>query len=389
MTAQRLPELQEWQLAWGSPGALFLEQEGRILEVAFLVALLLHLAPFGFLWHKKITKPQSETLTLQNVELIEPEPETPPAPPLEVQKPKSALEFLKMALPIFRKPAAAPELPREIPILPKVQEPKLKLAEPEKLIERKMPALSNVPQIQLDQKSALSPKAVEIARLPQSRAQSVEPFFREPALKLEEVGKRAVSLPAAPEIRLDRAASNKEVEIQALPKTSLAARAPQLQEKLVEKSYVPSSRKFPSVSSLPLGYEKRGVSLEAPREVSRAIPKVEIQKPIEETEKKDKPITISKKRAEISGPLSKRKVVKSALPAYPDWAKRQNIEAELTIRFTVSPNGDVVSMVIQRTSGYPELDKSSQRELKKWKFSQIDPKEGEQWGVITFRFLLE
>lgn len=392
MTDSRLLEFNQWQLAWGTPKSFFTGTEGRGLEVAFLLALILHMAPFGFLWHKKITKPIPDTLVLQNVEFIDLEPEVLPAPPpVEVQKPKSALEFLKMALPIFRKQETASEIPREIPILPKFQE--TKLAEPERLVERKMPSLASVPKIELNQKTAALPKAVEIAKTPQVRERGAEPATLEPALKLEEVGKRVVAQPQAPAIRLDRAPQERAVEIAALPKTNIAPLSPQPQEKLVERTYRPASGKSPSAQPLPLGYERKGsqVNLESPRDVMRATPKLEIEKQLTQTQKKEEPATIqiSKKRVEIAGPLSQRKLIKSFVPDYPDWAKAQNIEADVAIRFTVSPAGDVVSMKVQRTSGYPALDKSAMEELKKWKFSGIDSKEGDQWGVITFRFLLE
>jgi TonB family protein len=47
-------------------------------------------------------------------------------------------------------------------------------------------------------------------------------------------------------------------------------------------------------------------------------------------------------------------------------------------------------MVIIRTSGYPKLDELALEALKKWKFSLLEGQdEVDQWGEITFKFLLD
>jgi TonB family protein len=98
-----------------------------------------------------------------------------------------------------------------------------------------------------------------------------------------------------------------------------------------------------------------------------------------------------KKGLEIEGPLAHRKVLYYYVPPFPAWARDQGIlEADVAVRFWVSPEGDVLSddMRIDQTSGYGDMDRLAMDALKKWKFS---PTEGEekQWGVITFRFVLE
>ena len=45
-------------------------------------------------------------------------------------------------------------------------------------------------------------------------------------------------------------------------------------------------------------------------------------------------------------------------------------------------------MRVERTSGYGRLDRLSMDCLRNWRFIPIGSDE-KQWGVITFRFLLE
>jgi len=100
----------------------------------------------------------------------------------------------------------------------------------------------------------------------------------------------------------------------------------------------------------------------------------------------------SNKSVEISGPLAKRKVVSYILPKYPGWAKDRGIEAEAVIRFFVSSEGHVRDrLILERTSGYRELDQLCMEALKQWLFAALPAERGkaDQWGVITFRFRLQ
>ncbi|TPW19139.1 MAG: hypothetical protein FD126_2989, partial [Elusimicrobia bacterium] len=101
--------------------------------------------------------------------------------------------------------------------------------------------------------------------------------------------------------------------------------------------------------------------------------------------------TVKKNAVEIEGPLSNRRVVARSLPQFPDWAREMGlVEAEVAIKFYVTPEGAVVgdSLRVERTSGYGRLDRLAMDHLKVWKF-QPKAISGNEWGVITFRFLLE
>jgi TonB family protein len=110
------------------------------------------------------------------------------------------------------------------------------------------------------------------------------------------------------------------------------------------------------------------------------------------TEKLQATLDSKNKSVEISGPLAQRKIVSMPLPSYPQWAKSRGIEAEVVIRFFVSGEGKVRDrMILERTSGYRELDQLSMEALKKWIFAPLDSgsEEADQWGIITFRFRLK
>lgn len=92
---------------------------------------------------------------------------------------------------------------------------------------------------------------------------------------------------------------------------------------------------------------------------------------------------------ELSGPLSNRRIIHQVIPPYPEWAKKKGIIARVSLYFFVLHTGQVKNnIVIQRTSGYPKLDKTAMEALIKWKFAPLPKSQygKEQWGVITFKF---
>ncbi len=93
---------------------------------------------------------------------------------------------------------------------------------------------------------------------------------------------------------------------------------------------------------------------------------------------------------QIEGPLADRKIASYVVPTFPNWARDQGIlEADVGIRFTVDEDGNVMpGMRIENSSGYGRLDKLAMEALKNWSFAP-KPGAGVQWGVITFKFVLE
>jgi len=97
-----------------------------------------------------------------------------------------------------------------------------------------------------------------------------------------------------------------------------------------------------------------------------------------------------KKGVTIEGPLQDRKVLSYDIPEFPKWARDQGVlEANVSIRFWVDHEGNVLdNMRIEHTSGYGQMDRLAMDSLKNWKFAPLLSDE-RQWGVITFRFVLE
>jgi TonB family protein len=91
----------------------------------------------------------------------------------------------------------------------------------------------------------------------------------------------------------------------------------------------------------------------------------------------------------LSGPLANRKILSQALPALPDWARRQGLITYVSLYFFVLHTGEVKNnVVIQRTSGDPRLDNVAVEALMRWRFEPLSTAQygREQWGIITFKF---
>lgn len=93
----------------------------------------------------------------------------------------------------------------------------------------------------------------------------------------------------------------------------------------------------------------------------------------------------------ISGPITKRKLLRRVYPKYPEWAEERGVEGEVKLKFWVSPEGMVSSVELEKTSGYPELDSRAMEALKKYLFSPLGKNDDqkEQWGTITIKYTLK
>jgi TonB family protein len=94
--------------------------------------------------------------------------------------------------------------------------------------------------------------------------------------------------------------------------------------------------------------------------------------------------------ATLQGPVVDRPLISYATPIYPEWAKRQAIEASVTLHFVVLPDGRVKENVfIQKTSAYEDFDDNATSALLAWRFEPLKGEAiGEQWGLITFHYKL-
>ena len=92
----------------------------------------------------------------------------------------------------------------------------------------------------------------------------------------------------------------------------------------------------------------------------------------------------------MQGPVADRPLISYKTPIYPEWAKRQAVEASVTLYFVVLPDGRVKeNVLIQKTSAYEDFDNNATSALLTWRFQPLKGgATGEQWGLITFRYKL-
>ncbi|MBI3012866.1 MAG: hypothetical protein HYY63_04500, partial [Elusimicrobia bacterium] len=238
--------------------------------------------PFGFLWHQGSTKKSLAVTTLQSVDFIEPESPKPVSEIPVFEKPKSALDFLKMALPIFRKSPQFESL-KEVVISPKMRQAQPILDAP--LIEKKLAIPIHAPEIKLDaSRSSPLSKIMEIPKISPMEKGPVS-ALQDSAINLEEVGRRSVPSPSVP--------SPLKIQEPTLQDKGLAGRSP---APLPEIGNIPSSRssgevlmdaskpspsRSPAIpTSLPSGEKSGrsgGFSLEGPRAYSYGGGKAEIK----------------------------------------------------------------------------------------------------------------
>lgn len=92
----------------------------------------------------------------------------------------------------------------------------------------------------------------------------------------------------------------------------------------------------------------------------------------------------------LAGPIAGRQIVNKVLPKYPTWCLNQGISGVVKIRVKVNPSGAVLEgMLVEVTSGYPDLDQAAIKALRSWKFVPLPSNVVQeiQWGVVTFKFV--
>jgi TonB family protein len=94
--------------------------------------------------------------------------------------------------------------------------------------------------------------------------------------------------------------------------------------------------------------------------------------------------------ASLVGPVVDRPLVSYETPTYPEWAKREAVEASVTLYFVVLPDGRVKeNILIQKTSAFEDFDRNATSALLTWRFEPLQGEAtGEQWGLITFHYKL-
>lgn len=364
------------------------ESQNRV-PVALGLSLVLHAGGMALFLRVSSAPPEVPLQSIENVDLLveeqeeqkKAEPARPKAPP------PSMKDFLRLALPSVPKPmprmmdAAVPvEERRLVDMTPKLDD-RGRIKEPQKLealdMERKRPTLAK-----LD------------AALPEER----RPARTLAALpKLEEVGGRQAprkAIEAANLLESDRGRLQPQ-SMRALGDLTPERRRPAQPAALLPSEAAPATKRsglsrmadMLTSDSNRIQLSPRAASAPRPEKLSAMAEEEPAPPPRRAVETK----TVKKNAVEIEGPLSNRRVVARSIPQFPDWAREMGlVEAEIAVKFYVTPEGAVVgdSMRVERTSGYGRLDRLAMDHLRVWKF-QPKAISGNEWGIITFRFLLE
>jgi len=334
-------------------------------------------ALFLFLGMAKEAPRQAQRI-VEGVDLLiqAPKPRAAAAP-----APLSTMDFLKMALPTVRTAAPAS-------LQVKIPERKIALAEAPKLEDRAKHDLG--PKLAALDLNRQRVEAAKVEAKLENRRQAAATLAALP--RLEDVGRRKVkNLPEAVALEERRrevsAAGLSQLEVKSVTRRQAAAAMATLQEAAPPEAARPAARKG-LASLLP---EER-FELKPQAAPAAAPPRLEkiAEQPRLARRQAEASMQESKKGVEIEGPLADRKVSAYDIPAFPVWARTQGIlEAAVAIRFTVNAEGAVMpGMRVERTSGYGRLDKLAMESLSHWRFEPLLGS-GVQWGVITFRFVLE
>jgi TonB family protein len=71
-------------------------------------------------------------------------------------------------------------------------------------------------------------------------------------------------------------------------------------------------------------------------------------------------------------------------PRIPEWVKREGLDLKVEISFSVTPDGHTTSLMVNRSSGYPDVDASVIESVRKLRFNPIDEERGVARGKISY-----
>jgi TonB family protein len=358
------------------------------VPTALGLSVALHALGLAVFLRQAAAPPETPLQAIENVDLLVEEQEEKKAEPVRPKAPPPSMkDFLRLALPSVPKP-----MPRMMDAQVPVEDRRLMDMTPKLEDKGRLKEAAKLDALDMDRKRPTLAKLD--AALPAER-RSARTLAALP--KLDEVGARQAprkAIEAANLLESDRG------RMQRPALGSFGDLTPERRRPSQPAALLPTEA---SPATKPSGLSRLGDMLTSdsnriqlgPR--TAAAPRAEKLSKMAESEPAPPPRrsteaqTVKKKAVEIEGPLSDRRVTAHSIPPFPEWAREMGlVEAEVAIRFYVTPEGAVVgdSLRVERTSGYGRLDRLAMDHLKVWKFK---PKaiSGNEWGVITFRFLLE
>ncbi|MCX7698117.1 MAG: TonB family protein [Candidatus Goldbacteria bacterium] len=306
---------------------------------SYFVSITIHLLIFLLIFfYQQKQKSKLADYTLTEITMIQEIPEQPKPMQMQIEKPKKVFDILKQVIPIK-------------------QQAQIEIAKPQKLeLDR--------PKLEMKKPEALS--------LDKSKIENLKPAAKPIDLD-NEIGQRKIS-PAMVQAQID------------LQKKQALASAP--------STKIDLGAQTKRSSLLPVA-NPGGISLDSSKmQTGIKQSTFKLGKPTPEPKKASslatENIVIEKKQALlIQGDIAGRPILVAKKPTYPLWAQQQGLEASVTIYFVVRPDGTVKdNLIIERSSGYPELDQLAKEALLQFKFAPISGSD-EQSGYATFRFMLE
>lgn len=77
------------------------------------------------------------------------------------------------------------------------------------------------------------------------------------------------------------------------------------------------------------------------------------------------------------------------MPVYPVMARRRGLEGKVQLMVIINSRGDILNVIVAKTSGYDLLDSSAVNAVNKWNFSRIATGNDRQVIRTEINFLLE
>jgi TonB family protein len=359
------------------------------MPVSVSTSLALHAAGVFLFMHMSQVSAKQRAAVINNVDFRIQVHKAPVPLPKIFQKPTAPpkiMDFLKLALPAVPK-VALQQMQIKLPEAPKIKIAEAKLDDRGRKLE-----LAKVEALDLN-KQRLNLASVD------EKIETHKTLDLAKAPMLEEVGTRRVkNLPQALKMEDERrqAVAMKTFEMAGIPTQGHAAAVTQMaaiqdaagaaesHSALMDqiRSHLPTA-----TAPLDRPLEVRQ-GTEGPPEIRKTF---NLKLPPLEKPSGQAPPEEKKKAMEITGPLADRKLVSYQIPTLPDWAKQTFVvEADVALKFWVSPAGDVLADLtsVASTSGSGQLDRFAEDCISQWKFEPI-ASEQKQWGIITFRFVLE
>ena len=358
------------------------DPDEKRLPATISISLAFHAGALGLWVYFNQLPKQQQTRILTNVELMvmaKPSP-VATASPVPAGRPDT-WNFLKMALPSIPKPLDVQPIKAE----PKPMAPKVQTLEESR--RRMAPSLETLTEKTPDHHLAPMPSLVDAgakANLPRASRLAEAP-------RLEDVGARR-----APKALIEAAALADEQHGAPRPQgLSTLASAPEPTHRAPSAApmALPAENTAP-VNSSALSRLAQMLPAEQPigRGDGRSGPLLKPQMDVPAPEKHQAQAMVERKKATtIEGPVQGRRILHAAIPKFPAWAQQQGVlEAAVRIKFTVDPSGKVLEdLQLVQTSGYGELDRLAMDSLKDWLFEPKPESSGIEWGIITFRFVME